>query len=342
MKTKAIRRLAISALFALTSAASAQTYVWDMPNEYPATSVQGEGDRHFAELLKTKSQGDIKIVHHFGASLGFRSKDQLDAVADGAVVIANTFVPPLGGINPIFVLSSLPFLVSNASEAYMLYEVARPYYDKELARYNQKLLYASPWPASGLWGSRTYDRPEAVKGLKMRTYDPNGTLVFKAAGAAPVQLSWADIVPQLTTGGIEGVLTSIESGLSASFNDYAKHFTALNYDTTINMVTMNLDTWNKLPAAGQKAVLDAAKETELFLWGNIDKVIQRNYDTAAKRGVTIAEKVDPAFRRYLQEQAEPVIAAWVKRAGKDGEALIAEYRQRQKVATTVAANGSAN
>lgn len=342
MKTNAIRRFAAVALFALSSAASAQSHVWDMPNEYPATSVQGEGDRHFAALLKARSEGDIRIVHHFGASLGFRSKDQLDAVADGAVVIANTFVPPLGGINPIFVLSSLPFLVSNANEAFLLYEVARPYYDKELARYNQKLLYASPWPASGLWGTRAYDGPEAVKGLKMRTYDPNGTQVFKAVGAAPVQLSWADIVPQLTTGGIEGVLTSIESGLSASFNDYAKFFTALNYDTTINMVTMNLDAWNELSAANQKAVSDAAKETERFLWRNLENVIKRNYELAARRGVAVVRDVDPAFRRYMQQQAEPVIAAWVQRAGKDGEALIAEYRERAKRLPSLAASGSAD
>lgn len=29
------------------------------------------------------NQGDIEIGHHFGGALGFRSKDQLDAVADG-------------------------------------------------------------------------------------------------------------------------------------------------------------------------------------------------------------------------------------------------------------------
>ena len=341
MKTNAIQRFALTSLLALSSAAGAQTYVWDMPNEYPATSVQGEGDRHFAELLKAKSKGDIKIVHHFGASLGFRSKDQLDAVADGAVVIANTFVPPLGGVNPIFVLSSLPFLVSNSKEAFLLYQVARPYYEKELIRYNQKLLYTSPWPASGLWGARAYDKPQAVKGLKLRTYDPNGTLVFKSMGASPVQLSWADIVPQLTTGGIEGVLTSIESGLSASFNDYTKFFTPISYDTTINMVTMNLDTWKKLSPESKNAVLDASKETESFLWGNMDNVIKRNNELAAKRGVTVVQKVDPEFRNYMQKQAEPVIAAWVKRAGKDGGALIAEYHQRAKMLGNSTATGNA-
>lgn len=342
MKTKAIRRFAISALLALSSSVGAQTHVWDMPNEYSEASVQGEGDRHFGKLLQAKSGGDIKVVHHFGASLGFRSKDQLDAVADGAVVIANTFMPPLGGVNPIFVLSSLPFLVSNAKDAYLLYEVAKPSYDKELARYNQKLLYASPWPASGLWGSQAYDQPSAVKGLKMRTYDPNGTSVFKSVGAFPVQLSWADIVPQLTTGGIEGVLTSVESGLSASFNDYAKYFTALNYDTTINMVTINLDAWNKLSAANKQAVLDAAKETEQFVWQNMDNVITKNYELAAKRGVTVVKSIDPEFRRYMQQQAEPVIAAWVKRAGKDGEALLAEYHKRSKLQSATTASVSAN
>lgn len=345
MTTNATKRFAFTALLALSSVAGAQTYVWDMPNEYPATSVQGEGDRHFADLLKIKSKGDIKIVHHFGASLGFRSKDQLDAVADGAVVIANTFVPPLGGVNPIFVLSSLPFLVSTPKDAFLLYQVAHPYYDKELARYNQKLLYASPWPASGLWGSRPYDTVQAIKGLKMRTYDPNGTLVFKSVGASPVQLSWADIVPQLTTGGIDGVLTSIESGLSASFNDYSKFFTPIYYDTTINMVTMNLDAWKKLSPANQKAVTEASKETESYLWNNMDNVVRKNYELSAKRGVTVVQNISPEFRSHMQKQAEPVIAAWIKRAGKDGDALITEYRQRLKqlnnTNATVAVTGGA-
>ena len=43
-------------------------------------------------------------------ALGYKSKDQFDAVTDGAVPLADTYMGPLRGVHPIFLLSSLPFL----------------------------------------------------------------------------------------------------------------------------------------------------------------------------------------------------------------------------------------
>jgi TRAP-type C4-dicarboxylate transport system substrate-binding protein len=336
MIKKITTTLSLSA--ALTVAAmspvSAAPLVWDMPNEYPATSVQGEGDKYFSALLKEKTNGQIEIAHHFGGALGLKSKDQLDAVGDGAVVLANTFIPPLGGIDPIFLLSSLPFISSNTSEAKTLFDVAKPEYERVLSKYNQKLLYSSPWPSSGLWGKEALINHVSVNNLKMRTYDANGTKVFRNAGSSPIQLSWADIVPQLSTGGIDGVLTSIEAGLSASFNDYVSHFTALNYDSTINLVTMNSDTWNGLSPEMQKAVAAAAAETEAYVWSNTTNVVSENYIVARDRGMTIVEDVPSVFREELKVAAQPVVAEWVEKMGPKGAELLTKYRAAvaQKVA----------
>ncbi len=49
-----------------------------------------------------------------------------------------------------------------------------------------------------------------LSGLKIRAWDASGTRTLKTAGAAAVQMSWADVVPQLSSGGIEAVLTSAE------------------------------------------------------------------------------------------------------------------------------------
>lgn len=327
-KTHWIKWLSCGLFAASSMALHAKTYKWDMPNEYPGTSIQGTGDQFFSKKLNEISNGDIEIVHHFGGALGFRSKDQLDAVADGAVMLANTFVPPLGGVNPIFTLSSLPFLVSTSEEAKLLYEVSKPYYDKHLAKYNQKLLYASPWPASGLWGKSGYTNVASLKGLKMRSYDINSSRVFRDAHANPIQLSWADIVPQLTTGGIDAVLTSIESGLSASFNDYTKFFTETHYDSTINMVTMNLDMWDELSDTHKQAIEQAAQAAEVFVWDNIHKANERNHAVATSRGVTVVAELDPGYREQMQKLAEPAIQAWIKSMGKDGEEIIHAFRTR--------------
>jgi len=329
MKTKHIAKwLAITFLSTSCSMVLAKTYKWDMPNEYPSTSIQGEGDRFFSKKLNELSKGDIEIVHHFGGALGFRSKDQLDAVMDGAVELANTFVPPLGGVNPIFILFSLPFLVSTPEEAQILYEVSKPYQDAQLQKYNQKLLFVSPWPASGLWGKGSYIDMNSIRSLKMRSYDVNSSRVFREAKANPVQLSWADIVPQLSTGGIDAVLTSLESGLSASFNDYTKYFTEIHYDNTINMVTMNLDTWEDLSDEHKQAVEQAAKETEEFVWKNIHNAIARNHEVANSRGMTVVTELEPGFRENLQSLAEPVIQSWAESMGIDGQTIIDEFRAR--------------
>lgn len=318
--------LSFSAVLAVLPVQAAPT-TWDMPNEYPATSIQGKGDQFFAEQLQKNTKGQIKIAHHFGGALGLKSKDQLDAVGDGMVEVANTFISPLGGIHPIFLLSSLPLLTSNSAEARQLFEAAKPEYDRVLHKYNQKLLYPSPWPSSGLWGKTAMVDHNAIDHLKMRTYDVNGTKVFRAAGSSPLQLSWADIVPQLSTGGINSVLTSIEAGLSSSFNDYSTHFTALNYDSTINLVTINLDTWENLSLELQQAVLDAAAKTEDHVWANIDKVVQQNYIEARSRGVTVIEEIPTAFREELQALAAPVIADWTRKMGESGKKILAQYSE---------------
>ncbi|MDO6564541.1 TRAP transporter substrate-binding protein [Amphritea sp. 1_MG-2023] len=338
MIKKIITQLGLSAVFtaALTFPVNAAPVVWDMPDEYPATSVQGEGDKYFAAVLKDKSNGEIEIAHHFGGALGFKSKDQLDAVGDGAVVLANTFIPPLGGIDPIFLLSSLPFLSSNIEEAKTLYNVAKPEYQRVLTKYNQKLLYSSPWLSSGLWGKEALINNDVVNNLKMRTYDVNGTKVFRNAGSAPIQLSWADIVPQLSTGGIDGVLTSIEAGLSGSFNDYVSHFTALNYDSTINLVTINLDTWNDLSPELQQAVTDAAAETEAHLWTGLKGIVEETYAEARGKGLIVVEDVPTSFRSELKSSAQPIIQEWLEKMGPRGEKLLAEYRAA--IAKNVASN----
>lgn len=331
MKTLTTTLRALSTALLISSCsigtALAQQYKWDMPSEYSSNTVQGQGDQHFSKLLFEKSKGEIKITHHWGGALGYKSQDQLDAVETGAIVIANTFIPTLGGVNPIFLLSALPFLVNDTKEAKLLFEISKPYYDEVLQEHNQKLLFASPWPSSGLWGKKPLNNLQSVQQIKLRTYDPNGTKTFKNVGASPIQLSWGDIVPQLSTGGIEAVLTSVEVGLDASFNDYTKFFTDIHYDSTINLITMNLDTYNDLSPELQKAVDEAAKETQEFVWKNIDHIIDEINPDAQKKGVTVVTDIDPEFKASLKKAAEPVIEEWAHKAGSKGKKLLEQYKE---------------
>lgn len=312
-------------LAAFAGAASAQTSL-DMANEYPPNSIHAETADHFIEALTEAAGGAITVTPHHGGALGYKSVDHYDAVGDGAVPIATSFSGAWSGINPIFLVSSLPFLATNLEDTRALYEATRPYYEAAMEADNQVFLYATPWPASGFWAKAPIDSVEALRGLKIRSFDTPGTTTLVNAGAAPVQLSWADIVPQLTTNGIDAVLTSADGGASAQFWEYLSDFTEVNYALPLQVTHMNRDAFEDLSEEERAAVLEAARDTEAFGWDLLSSRVSDNYKALEENGVTVTTEVDPELISSLQAAAEPVVAEWAERVGPDAEELLATYR----------------
>lgn len=323
--------LTILALFAgllLGTQTFAQTIKWDMANEYSHKSIHADGDRLFAELVKEKTNGEIEITLHFGAALGFRSKDQLDAVADGAVPLADTFTGPIAGIHPIFQLSGLPFVTSDFEQARALFDVARPHYEAVLADNNQTLLWASPWPPAGIWAKKPVVDKSSLANLKIRTYDQLGTVTLTEAGAAAVQLSWADVVPQLSTGGIDAVLTSAEAGLSVSFPELVDHYMPIAIGTPLNIATINNDVLNGLSEEHRSAVMEAAAEVFKNQWAIVQPRVKSNFEKARAEGVTIVEDFNDDFMNLLRESGKAAVDIWLERAGADGTEILNAYRAK--------------
>ncbi|MCK7616143.1 TRAP transporter substrate-binding protein [Roseibium sediminicola] len=301
---------------------------WDMANEYNDTSIHAEGDKIFSAKLAELTGGAIKITHHFGGSIGFKSKDQLDAVGDGALPIADTYVGPLGGIDQMFLLPSLPFLAKTPQEARNLFEAARSEYEAVFAAYNQKLLWASPWPPSGIWAKKPVADTAALEDLKIRTYDANGTITLQQVNAIPIQLSWADVVPQLSTGGIAAVLTSAEAGANAKFWEHLDYFTEVNYAMPLNMVHINLDTWNGLSSAHQEAVLQAAKAAEDHVWQSVVARVDDNYTQMRAENMTVVTDVDPALLTALRNAGQDAREEWLAKTGDKGKAILDAYMSK--------------
>lgn len=294
----------------------------DFSNEYNDKSIHAQGDAYFIEQVKELTGGSVDIALHTSGSLGFKSADHFYAVADNAVQIADTLAGTIGGIDPIFLLSSLPFVADSVDEAQKLYEIARPQYAKVFEDNDQILLYASPWPASGIWSEEMVNSTDALTNLKIRTYDKNGTIAFKEAGAAPVLLSWADVIPQLSTGGISAVLTSAESGANGSFWEHLNHYTEIRYAVPLNMVHMNRDAFEDLSEEEQAAILEAAKRTDEHNWETVRSRLEQNYAELKSHDVNIYTDVDPGMADTLKAAAEPAIKEWLENTGSIGQEIL--------------------
>lgn len=319
--------LLVAATLQASLAFSAEKF--DFSNEYNSTSIHAEGDKFFIEAVSELSGGDIDITLHTGASLGFKSADNFYAVADNAIQIADTLAGTMAGIDPIFLLSSLPFIVENEDQAELLYQIAKPYYQKVFAQNGQILLYASPWPASGIWSESPVTNAEELSGLKIRTYDKNGTLTLREAGAEPIKLSWGDVVPQLSTGAIKAVLTSADAGASAKFWEHLNHYSAIQYAIPLNMVHMNKEVFDDLSEDNQKYILEAAELTDKHNWQTVRTRVTGNYTELSNNGVEIYKSLPESFISLLQKSAEPSLQEWLEDTGSYGKDIISSFESQK-------------
>lgn len=320
---------ALAAAFGVVAAPSHAQMRWDLPTEQAQSSLTGIADLAFAEAVKEKTGGEIEVTVHFGGSLGYKTKDQYDAVSSGALILADSYTGPLVGFDPIWQISALPFLTSSIADARLLYEAAKPTYEATLAADNMVLLYTIPWTASGIWANKEVSSLEALSGLKIRTYDPLGQMTFEAAGAAPITLSFADVVPQLTTGGIEAVLTSAEGGFHNKFADLLSHYNEINYASPLSIVHINRDAWEDLSPELQAAVLEAAAETEAMIWERAISREAENYQAMRDAGVTVVEGLPEDFLQALSDAGTGALAEWEGKAGETGSKIIADYRAKR-------------
>jgi TRAP-type C4-dicarboxylate transport system substrate-binding protein len=322
--------LAAAAWLTLAAPAHAQAVIWDLINEYPANSLTGEGDAYFATAVKEQTKGKVVIRPIPEAASGLRSRDHLAAVADGRFAMASSFGGSLGEESPVFLLSSLPFVTASAKEARALLAQALPLYEKQFAAHKQKLLYVSPWPASGIWSSRRIDGVAALKTLKMRTYDPTGTEVFSRVAESAKVISFADLNPKLESGEINAVLSSGDGGAGRQLWKYLRNFSDITYALPLSFTTVSQKAWDALDAQTQAAVIAAAKDTTDRQWDALATRTDQNFARMRANDVTIDEHPPAEVMEALRNAAQDSIKAWEANAGPEAKALLEAYRAGRK------------
>ncbi|HYB72111.1 MAG TPA: TRAP transporter substrate-binding protein [Candidatus Sulfotelmatobacter sp.] len=317
----------LCALLLAAAPAWPQTLEWTLATEYPATSMAGEGLQHLAEALGQASGGRIAAKPTFDAESGFRSAGMPPAVAGGFVMVGDAINGALRGFHPVFVLPSLPFLVTSTDDALRLYHAARPTYEKVFADSGQRLLYVTPWPASGIWAKKPITQPDDLRGLAIRVYDPVGLKVLRAAGAKPERLIFGEAVSRIKEGSIAAVLSTGDNDAGRRLWEYLPHFTEITYVVPLSFTTLNLATWKRLPGDLQRAVGEAAAATEERQWRAVRARIDENYAGLRANGVTITTTISPALRRTFTRAARSAEVAWQNLVGPTGQHILARYRQ---------------
>ena len=306
-------------------AASAQT-VWDMATEYPQSAMPGLGMTAFAKHVATLTDGKVVIQPSFDAAKGIRSADMLSAIAQGRVQAGDAFAGALEAEDAIFALPSLPFLVTSIGDAHQLANLARPAIAAALQKRGQRLLYLTPWPPSGIWSKMPLRTTADLAGLSIRTYDRISREVFASAGAKASSITFAELMPRLTDGSINAVLSSGDGDAGRKLWGYLPYFTEITYSMPMSVASVNQAAYDALAPELCDAVDNASRQTETELWFALSTRLEQNRQRMHENGVTIDSDPAPVLIAALQEGAAAAREEWCTRAGATCERILGVFK----------------
>ena len=136
-------------VLSLAGVALAGNVKMDLNAKYGANNFHTKGAVEFSKLVKDYTNGSVNIIVNPGSAL--IKGNPLKAVKDGTVAMTYMFIPFTSGGGKVFGVSALPFIASSYDDAFKLYQLSKPAYEKTAKKWNQKFLYSVTWPASGFY-----------------------------------------------------------------------------------------------------------------------------------------------------------------------------------------------
>jgi len=307
---------------AMSSTLMAQTK-WDLPAAYPATNFHTENLVQFANDVDKTTGGKLKITVHANASL-FKANEIKRAVQGGQAQIGEVLLVNFENENPMYGADGIPFLATSYAESKRLSDAQKPFTEKLLAAQGMKLLYAVAWPPQGIYVKKEISSVADMRGLKWRAYSPATGKIAELIGAQPVTIQAAELSQALATGVVESYMSSGSTGYDTKTYESIKFF----YDTQAwlpkNAIIVNRKAFDALDAATQAALTKAAADAEVRGW----KVSEEKNDWYKKALTEKGMKImtpSPKLMGDLKQVGAIMLADWQKRAGPDGEAMVAAY-----------------
>ncbi|MFN3449443.1 MAG: TRAP transporter substrate-binding protein DctP, partial [Roseococcus sp.] len=286
-----------------------------------------EGAFQWAELVTQRSQGRINVRVYPGSQLvGGDQTRELLAMRQGIIdfcVFSTINIAPQVREAGLF---QLPFLMPDhrAFDALINGEPGRDL----MAVMDRRDVVGLAFGENGfreLSNSRRAVRtPADLRGLRIRF--AAGAIfsdIYNALGANPLQMSFADLQPALSTGAVDGQENPINLFLAFRMDALAqRHLTIWNYVNDALIFGVSKSVWNGFNAADQQLIRDCAQEAA------------RNNIALARRGLGIPGTDDSALaelrnrgvevtaltlaeKRAFAEALRPVYDRWANTVGTE-------------------------
>ncbi len=318
--------LSIATIFIMSSM-SAQAETWNMATPYGENLFPTKNIHQFVEEIKEKTNGELVINVHSGASL-YKSPEIFKAVRSRQVEIGELLMANLGNDDPLFKLDNIPFLATSFEDAEKLWEASEDEITKALEKKGVKLLYTIPWPPQNFYTKAELTDISYFKGRKLRAYNAITSKMASLLHASPTTIQLPEIPQAFSTGIIDAMITSGATGVSTQAWDFVGYYTEVQAWLPKNIVFINNKVWRKLDEETQKIILEAAENAEKRGWEMSMQANEKDRSILKENGMQVSVS-DEKMTKDLAEVGQVMIDEWLDEAGETGKTVLENYKSKK-------------
>ena len=310
---------------------SQETTILRFSHFWPATSsINQEVFEPWAKQIEAESNGRLKVELYPSATLS-KADVTYESAVKGTVDIGSQAHGYTSGRFPLTQIAELPGLSNSATQMGCMLQTL--YEDGTLAKEHEDshlLFMYGAGPGTLHTTNKLIRTPEDMKGMRIRRPSAVAGDIIESMGASPVGLPANDMYTSLQRGVVDGLSFPWEAVTTFKIDEITKYHTNIPFYSSALMVTMNKDSYEKLPD-DLKKVLDnnsgmaMAKKVGVVFDKHDDMAIQAARDKGDDVIDILDPLNDPAWKGPLLKGTQKYLSD-VKALGLDADGVYAKAK----------------
>lgn len=305
---------AVSGLTFATSAEAADKVSWNA-SLWGKRRAFTEGVEALAAYVKEKSGGNFEITLNYGGTLS-KPRENLDGISLGAFEMAAfcaSYHPDKNRAVTVLELPMLPIPNGEVQKAADLAVYNHPYVQKEMAKWNAKLLMSAALPQYEFMGRGPAPRTLAdFDGMRVRALGGIGK-AMEVIGAVPTTVTAPETYRAIESGTVDAAAFAFYSHFSYKVNEVSTWRTMNLSPGSVNCPTVvNIDAYNSLSDENKKLLTDGIDAAYAALDAAYSAAVAKYEPVADAAGMEKITYSDAELAAFREKAAEPVWNAWVE------------------------------
>lgn len=324
---------------AMQGPARAADYRWQFFGMLPTTHEFSKKIVAGLERIKERSGGRLEIQFSYIAETPYKPAESITLIRDGLVQVTE-WLPANGvGTYPILAAPELPFIAPKKGVPAELQTAVSKAWDTPLvaealntvmAEHGARVLGRYYYQPMNFWSAKPLANLAEFQGQRLRVITPEQSALLEQLGGTPMSIPNTEVYTSLQTNVIDGVITGSGNVKGSKWNEGLKSGYIVNLSLISARMIISEAALAELPEDLQAIVVEELTKVgeEILAW-TPESDAAALADLAAS-GMTITQGSDEDYAKLRAIAAEKVWPAWKERVGEQADTVIQQIEEASK------------